>query len=149
MCPKWICNCIAQPISTFLTWLKIHYKVSSARVKDFWLLPRRFAWSALMRVWIVFLFFPPPDNQIPNLRCLELSAVEKILKNIYRAAKQQISWVVSLWRICVSLWGICITFVWPRGSIKLPAPSSQSECHLHFALIRLCLALLFIILYLG
>ena len=30
-----------------------------------------------------------------HLRCLELSAVKKILRNIYRAAKQQISWVVS------------------------------------------------------
>jgi hypothetical protein len=27
------------------------------------------------------------------------------------AAKQQTSWVFSLWRICVSLWRICITFV--------------------------------------
>ena len=36
------------------------------------------------------------------------------------AAKQQISWAVSLWRIC-------ITFAWPRSSLMLPAPSSQSE----------------------
>ena len=63
--------------------------------------------------------------------------------NFNWAAKQEISWVVSLWRICVSLWWIHITFVWPRGSLKLPAPSSWSECHLHFTLIRLCLALLF------
>ena len=48
----------------------------------------------------------------------------------------QTSWVIALWRIC-------ITCVWPSGSQKLPAPSSQSERHLHFASIRLCLALLF------
>ena len=32
-----------------------------------------------------------------------------------------------------------------RGSLLLPAPSSRSERHLHFASMRLCLALLFII----
>ena len=55
------------------------------------------------------------------------------------------SWVIAPWWFCVSLWRICITFVWPSSSLKLPVTSSQSECHLHFALIRLCLALLFII----
>ena len=48
-------------------------------------------------------------------------------------------------KLHVSPWQICIAFVWPRGSLKLTAPSSQSERHLHFAYIRLCLALLFII----
>ena len=59
-------------------------------------------------------------------------------KFCHSAAKQQISWDVSLW------W-ICITFVWPSNSLKLTAPSSRLERHLHFASIRLCLALLFII----
>ena len=49
------------------------------------------------------------------------------------------------WWFSVSLWWICITFIWPRASLKLTAPSSQSERHLHFVSIRLCLALLFII----
>ena len=61
------------------------------------------------------------------------------------AAKQQTWWVLAPWWFCVSPWWICITFVWPSGSQKLPAPSSQSECHLHFVSIRLCLALLLII----
>ena len=56
----------------------------------------------------------------------------------YWAAKQQTLWVIAPWRIC-------ITSVWPRGSLKLQRPSSRSELHLHFASIRLCLALLFII----
>ena len=64
----------------------------------------------------------------------------------YWAAKQQTSWVIALWWLSVSPWRICITFVWPRGSLKLTAPSSWLERHLHFASIRLCLALLFIIL---
>jgi hypothetical protein len=59
--------------------------------------------------------------------------------------KQQISWVIAPWWFFVSLWRICITFIWPRSSLKLKAPSSQLECHLHFLSIRLCLALLFII----
>ena len=63
----------------------------------------------------------------------------------YWAAKQQISWIIAPWWICVSLWQICITIVWLSGSRKLPAPSSWSERHLHFELIRLCLALLFTI----
>ena len=62
---------------------------------------------------------------------------------------QQKSWVITPWWFSVSHWRICITCVWPSGSQKLPSPSSRSECHLHFASIRLCLALLFIILYLG
>ena len=63
----------------------------------------------------------------------------------YWAAKQQTSWVIAPWCFSVSSWRICITFVWPRGSLKLTVPSSRSERHLHFASIRLCLALLFII----
>ena len=59
--------------------------------------------------------------------------------------KQQLSWVIAPWWFFVSLWRICITFIWPRSSLKLKAPSSQSERHLHFLSIRLCLALLFII----
>ena len=50
-----------------------------------------------------------------------------------------------LWWFSVSPWGMCITFVWPRSSLKLTAPSSWSERHLYFASIRLCLDLLFII----
>ena len=42
------------------------------------------------------------------------------------AAKHQISWVIAPW------W-IFITFIWPNGSLLLPAPSSRSERHLHFA----------------
>ena len=64
---------------------------------------------------------------------------------MYWADKQQTSWVIAPWWLCVSPWRICITFVWPSGSKKLPAPFSWSERHLHFALIRLCLILLFII----
>jgi hypothetical protein len=60
------------------------------------------------------------------------------------AAKQQTSWVIALWWFSVSPWRLCITFVWPSGSLKLPAPSSWSECHLHFASIRMCLAMLLI-----
>ena len=45
----------------------------------------------------------------------------------------------------VSLWRICITFVWLRGSLKVPVASSWSKRHLHLVSIRLCLALLFII----
>ena len=63
----------------------------------------------------------------------------------YWAAEQQTSWVIAPWWFSVSPWRICITFVWPRGSLKLTAPSSQSERHLHFASIRLYPALLFII----
>ena len=54
-------------------------------------------------------------------------------------------WVIAPWCFSVSPWRICITFIWPRGSLKLLVPSSWSEHHLHFASIRLCLALLFII----
>ena len=61
------------------------------------------------------------------------------------AAKHQTSWDIAPWWFCVSLWRICIPFVWPSGSQKLPAPSSRSERHLHFASIRLCMALWFII----
>ena len=62
------------------------------------------------------------------------------------AAKQQTSWVIAPWWLTgVSPWRICITFVWPRSSLKLAAPSSRLERHLHFASIILCLALLFII----
>ena len=57
--------------------------------------------------------------------------------------KQQKSWVIALWWFGVSPLRICITCVWPSGSQKLPAPSNQSERHLHFSLIRLCMALLF------
>ena len=64
---------------------------------------------------------------------------------MYWAARQQTSWVIAPWWFNVSPWRICITFIWPSSSQKLTAPSSPSECHLHFALIRLCLALLFII----
>ena len=63
----------------------------------------------------------------------------------YWVGKQQTSWVIAHWWFSVSLWWICITFVWPKDSLKLTAPFSQSEPHLHFASIRLCLALLFII----
>ena len=61
------------------------------------------------------------------------------------AAKQQTSLIIAHWRFSVSPWWIYITFVWPRGSLKLTEPSSQLGRHLHFELIRLCLALLFII----
>ena len=66
-------------------------------------------------------------------------------KICYWADDKQSSWIIALWWLSVSLWRICITFIWPSGSQTLPAPSSQSERHLRFALIRLCLALLFII----
>ena len=59
--------------------------------------------------------------------------------------KQQKSWVIAPWWFGVSPWRICITCAWPSGSQKLPAPFSRWERHLHFASIRLCLALLFII----
>ena len=49
------------------------------------------------------------------------------------AAKQQTSWVIAPWWFSVSPWRICITFFWPRGSLKLTAPSSRSERHLRFA----------------
>ena len=65
--------------------------------------------------------------------------------HFYWAAEQQTSWFIAPWWFCVFLWWICITFVWPSGSQKLTALSSRSERHLHFASIRLCLALLFII----
>ena len=64
-------------------------------------------------------------------------------KNANWATKQQTSWVITLWWFSVSFWRICITLVWPRGFLKLAAPSNRSERHLHFVLIRLCLALLF------
>ena len=64
---------------------------------------------------------------------------------VYWADEQQISRVIAPWWFSVSLWQICTTFVWPRSSLKLPAPSSWWERHLHFASIRLCLDLLFII----
>ena len=51
------------------------------------------------------------------------------LRNV--AAKQQISWVIAPW------W-IFIPFLWPSGSLLLPAPSSGLERHLHFALTKLC-----------
>ena len=66
-------------------------------------------------------------------------------KAVNWAAKQQTSWFITPWWFCVSLWWICITFVWLSSSQKSTAPSSQLKRHLHFALIRLCLALLFII----
>ena len=70
-------------------------------------------------------------------------------KNTYKleywAAKQQTSWVIAPWWFSVSPWRICITFVWPRSSLKLSAPSRRLDRNLHFALIRLCLPLLFII----
>ena len=49
------------------------------------------------------------------------------------AAKQQISWVIAPW------W-IFIPFLWPSGSLLLPAAAKGSECHLHFASIKLCQA---------
>jgi hypothetical protein len=73
----------------------------------------------------------------------------KIYNSNYWAAKQQNSWVIAPWWFNVSPWQICITFVWPRGSVKLTVPSSWSERHLHFASIILCLALLFIISMYG
>ena len=75
---------------------------------------------------------------------IRLPAATHSLKTHW-AAKQETSWIIAPWWFSVSLWRICTTFIWPRGSIKLPAPFSQSECHLHFASIRLCMALLFII----
>ena len=48
----------------------------------------------------------------------------------------------------ISLWWLCITFVWPRGSKKLPTTASSTNrkaiCW-YFTLIKLYLALLFII----
>ena len=76
----------------------------------------------------------------------ELLAVEFIIMNLHiEIMKQQTSWVIALWWFCVSLWRICITLVWPSNSLKLTASSSRSEHNLHFASIRLCLALLLII----
>ena len=73
----------------------------------------------------------------------------KIYNSNYWVANQQTSWVNAPWWFNVSPWQICITFVWPRGSVKLTVPSSWSERHLHFASIILCLALLFIISMYG
>ena len=75
----------------------------------------------------------------------QVSRWDAMYQNSYWAAKQQTSWVIARWWFSVSPWRICITFVWPRGSLKLTAPSSRSERHLYFASITLCLALLFII----
>ena len=49
--------------------------------------------------------------------------------------------VVVLCLPLADLHHFCLTKQFP----KIPAPSSRSEHHLHFALIRLCMALLFII----
>ena len=43
------------------------------------------------------------------------------------AEKQQTSWVIAPWWLSVSPWQICITLFWPRSSLKLIAPSYQSE----------------------
>ena len=53
--------------------------------------------------------------------------------NYYWAEEQQTSWVIAPWWLSVSPWRICITLFWPRSSLKLTAPSSRSERHLHFA----------------
>ena len=48
----------------------------------------------------------------------------------------------------IFLWRLCITFVWPRGSQKLPTtapPTGRNTIWRYFTLIRLCQALLFII----
>ena len=51
------------------------------------------------------------------------------------AAKQQTSWVIAPWWLSVSPWRICITFVWPRGSLKLTVLSSNWNviCILHLS----------------
>ena len=49
--------------------------------------------------------------------------------------KQQLSWVFVPWWFCVSLWQICITLVWPSNSLKLTAPFTQSERHLHLMMV--------------
>ena len=49
------------------------------------------------------------------------------------AEEQQTSWVIAPWWLSVSTWQICITLFWPSSSLKLTAPSSWSERHLHFA----------------
>ena len=48
----------------------------------------------------------------------------------------------------ISLWWLCITFVWPRGSKKLPTtapPTDRKAIWRYYTLLRLYLALLFFI----
>ena len=48
----------------------------------------------------------------------------------------------------ISLWWLCITFVWPRGSKKLPTTAPSIDWNAiwgYFTLLRLCLDLLFFI----
>ena len=112
-------------ISTYIPLHKLRKKLT-------WLVPRYICWHSLHftnKVWWYFSWY--------NFFKCNFGS--------YWAAKQQTSWVIAPWWFSVSLWLICITFVWPRGSLKLTAPSSRSERHRHFASIRLSLALLFII----
>ena len=83
----------------------------------------------------------PKFVTLDNSKIFQRTKTVHIFATAYWAAKQQTSWVIAPWWFSVSPWRICITFVWPRGSLKLTAPSSRSN----FETIRLCLALLFII----
>ena len=67
----------------------------------------------------------------PNM----ISFSEGVHNNFDRAnwaKEQQTSWVIAPWWLSVSPWRIFITLFWPRNSLKLTAPSSRSEPHLHF-----------------
>ena len=75
--------------------------------------------------WKVGQQKPAKANCRLVLICLSFTGTPELASYLHSAAKQQISWVVSLWRLS-------ITFVWPRGSKKLltTAPSTRLECHL-------------------
>jgi hypothetical protein len=75
---------------------------------------------------------PPACNSpVPTAPMLTHFLHDVIIRSVivvYWAAKQQTLWVIAPWWFSISLWQICIAFVWPRGSLLLPAPSSWSEC---------------------
>ena len=85
------------------------------------------------------------EISIKHFSHIEMSIFSLSIFALYWPAKQQTSLFYRPWWFSVSPWRICIFFVWPRSSLRLTEPSIRSERHLHFASIRLCLALLFII----
>ena len=68
-----------------------------------------------------------PTYILPNSR----KNLNENIFNIIEPLNNKLHGLLPPWWFSLSPWRICITFVWQRGSPKLPVPSSQSECHIH------------------
>ena len=94
-----------------------YYKRSNAKSKRRRTYVNSSAFSLQIIVWSQLNLNEKPSICIPfNGNIVQLSIKKKLASNgrvffspsKYWAAKQQISWVVSLWRICVSFWQILV-----------------------------------------